>query len=250
MSLSTPKIAIEETDSYDFTVHCSPIYSNALVSPENAWANFVQKIHYANKFIEGFEDKGYSKVNLGSHIYDIDRHRTLIDSCTTHLEETYSDCLREFEATDSSVDLSIITEAMLPESAKTDFDNLLGYDTLMIEAVNYLKQKSNQVNPDYDLINTTKDTPILTKLKNAISNPIETVKKATPMAVAGSLLFLSGFAYAFDSDHHIASDSADTLYQDLLHQLSSLLDLSDIYPDLFSILSKLSAGTTAGNSLQ
>ncbi|MCK5593947.1 MAG: hypothetical protein KAI18_01760, partial [Candidatus Aenigmarchaeota archaeon] len=229
----------KDVDTFDFTIHCSPIYSAALVSPENAWANFVQKINYANQFIEGFEDKGYSKVNLGSQIYDIETHRKLVESCKTHLEETYSDCLMDFKATDSSVDLSIIIEAMLPKSARTDLDNLLGYDRLMINAVNLkyrealLTKNSTSKSKDTNRITSFADTlkEIPDVISAAISNPKETLTKAAaPLAIAGSLL-MSGFASAFDSNHDVAPDSADTAYQEMLHKLDSILsDLPDILP--------------------
>ncbi|NOR85965.1 PGF-pre-PGF domain-containing protein [archaeon] len=222
-------------NKYDFTVSISPYLNDAIVTPENAWANIIQKINYSDKFITEFNKKGHPKVNLNNNkIYDTQKHKKLIDSCKTNIEKTYSNCLRDINPTKSSVNLSKIFETTtLNDSAKKELNDLLKYEQLMFNAVNQLKQKSNQQNQlNPSSTNTNKNTSIKTQIYNAISKPKETVKKTASMAFTSSLV-IAGFGALIniDDNHKISTNNIDTIYQNMLSQLDSIQpNIPDLIP--------------------
>ncbi|MBW6462049.1 MAG: PGF-pre-PGF domain-containing protein [DPANN group archaeon] len=241
MSLSTKNKSIDKNDSPDFEVFCSPNYPNAFVNLKNAWFSLAQKVYYAELCIEGLETKNYSEFQvLGKGLYDLSIHKDILKDCRAHLEDISSYNLKGVGVNNISLDdLSGLINSNIPNEIQTDFCTLLEYDVMMKDAINlithndYLLTQNSTANPKKTNIitsftDTAKEIPNV--IYDALFNPKNTLIKATSMTVIGSLL-LSGFASAFDGNHHLSSDSADTVYQDLLHQLDLILpDLPDILP--------------------
>ncbi|NOQ56359.1 MAG: PGF-pre-PGF domain-containing protein, partial [Nanohaloarchaea archaeon] len=234
-----PNKSSNSRNVFDFTVSISSYLNDAIYTPENVWATVMQKIIYADQFITMFNKNNYCDIiNLNNKkIYDIEKHKRLIDSCKTYLGKKEFNCLRDIKYTKASINFSKILETTeLNDSAKKELNTLFKYETLMFNAANQLKQKSDQNQLNAGATYTNKKSCRTTQTQKICSNQRNTFNKTASIALTGPLV-LAGFGALIDIDHNDSTNNIDTIYQNILSQLDS------IQPKIPDLIPKASASS-------